>query len=47
MSPNAEQKVLHNLIEEVRSKKKILILISHNSNVTAMCDSVLYMNPLN
>lgn len=46
MSPNAEQKVLRNLMEEVRSKKKILILISHNSDVTAMCDSVLYMSPL-
>lgn len=43
MSPNAEQKVLSNLIEEVRSKEKILILISHNSDVAAMCDSVLYM----
>ncbi|WP_310605170.1 ABC transporter ATP-binding protein [Anaerosporobacter sp.] len=43
MSPNAEQKVLNNLITEVRLTNKILILISHNQDVIAMCDSVLRM----
>ncbi len=41
MSSNVENFILHNLIDEVIKKKKILVLVSHSSEVLDLCDTLV------